>query len=200
MGAADIRQSTRDLEQRFGFQLSPRELAALPPFLALLEKWNHKINLTGRADAVLVLGDHIFEALWAARHFVSSGSSIADIGSGAGFPGLFLALATGARTVLIESQHKRAGFLREATRAMALSARVYEGRAEEYPDWNSIEIASVRALRLSPDLLAPLHHNRVDLLWFHTLETPAPAQYWRECRTLTVPGSRQRRVTLLQPV
>jgi 16S rRNA (guanine(527)-N(7))-methyltransferase RsmG len=119
--------STRTWEnfpERFRLLASQYSLPASEEFLSrcvhhleLLRKWNRKMNLVGDLSPDSVLERHYGEALWLASHLPEEATAIADIGSGAGFPGIVLAAARPTTKVyLIESREKRAVFLRESTR------------------------------------------------------------------------------------
>jgi 16S rRNA (guanine527-N7)-methyltransferase len=103
--------------------LSERQVAQLLGYLELLLKWNAKTNLTAIRDPEQIVQRHFGESL-ALAAFALEGKSIdtaADLGSGAGFPGLPLAIyAPQVRVTLIESQNKKATFLKEVVRALEL--------------------------------------------------------------------------------
>src|SRR5438270_4246011 len=97
--------------------LSPRQLQQVSDYLDLLLKWNARINLTSVRQPEEILTRHFGESFFAARHMLSDSSSspspdspiVFDLGSGAGLPGLPLAIyAPGARATLIEPQNKQA--------------------------------------------------------------------------------------------
>lgn len=188
------------LECRFGLRLSENERQRLPDYLRLLERWNARLNLTGDAAPRVVLQSHVFEALWAARRFLEHAPRLADIGSGAGFPGLFLALAQPrSRVTLIERQAKRTVFLKQAVHLLGVAVDVFEGTAADYPGWDDVEVASVRAVRLDGAVLAPLERRGIRLLWFCSRRTQAPGPPWRPLSSLPVPASERRLVQLLAP-
>lgn len=98
-------------------------------YLALLQRWNATYNLTAIRDPAQMLCRHLFDSLAIAPHVQGT---LADIGSGAGLPGIPLALARPTLHVtLVESSGKKARFLREALRVLQLdNARVAHVRAE----------------------------------------------------------------------
>jgi 16S rRNA (guanine527-N7)-methyltransferase len=95
-------------------------------YAELLLQRNAAVNLTGARDRREV-DEHIADVLSIARHVRSP---LVDVGSGGGLVGIPLAIATGARVVLIESVGKKARFLREAVAALDLDAEVVAERAE----------------------------------------------------------------------
>jgi 16S rRNA (guanine527-N7)-methyltransferase len=101
--------------------VTPEQAAELERHLALLERWNKSLNLTRIRDRAEAIERHYNESLLLARHLPSGFGSlrIADIGSGAGFPGLPIAVVRPDCSVtLIESHQRKAVFLREASRGL----------------------------------------------------------------------------------
>jgi 16S rRNA (guanine527-N7)-methyltransferase len=99
-------------------------------FAALVEKWSAKINLVSRADIPHLWERHIEDSL-ALTPFIPAGTAAAiDLGSGAGFPGLVLAIATGIPFTLIESDRRKAAFLMDAARELRAPATVLAVRIE----------------------------------------------------------------------
>src|SRR5262249_29212044 len=115
--------------------LSPRQVEQLLMYLDLLLKWNTKTNLTAIREPEQIVRRHFGESL-ALAEMVDELAGIeasADLGSGAGFPGLPLAIfCTEIKVTLIESQNKKATFLKEVVRALDLAhVSVLNQRAEE---------------------------------------------------------------------
>ena len=107
-------------------------------YLDLLLRWNARVNLTSIREPEEIVTRHFGESFFAAQYLVSHDSSnlhVIDVGSGAGFPGLPIKIwAQNIRLTLIESNHKKATFLREVIRALKLeNAEVFAGRAEAFP-------------------------------------------------------------------
>lgn len=138
-----------------GLTLSPAIFDQLGVYLDLLLRWNAKINLTAIRDPEQIVTRHLGESLFAAGVLFGSQPSgaplipdvrmrgireggavttLADLGSGAGFPGLPIKLAfPSLQVTLIESQNKKATFLKELIRALQLEGvDVYSGRAEQW--------------------------------------------------------------------
>jgi len=116
----------------FGIRLSSEQLAAFGNYLETLLFWANRLSLTGARTAGEIVRRHILDSLSVAL-YVQPGCRLADLGSGAGFPGVPLAIACPrSAAVLIESRRKRANFLRELARRCGLSnLEVLEERAEE---------------------------------------------------------------------
>ena len=97
-----------------GVPLSPLQLDQFARYLTELEKWNRRINLTGTRDPLEIVIRHLLDSLAGERVLrdLVGEAEIADLGSGAGFPGLPLKIARPPRRLtLIEPRQKRAAFL-----------------------------------------------------------------------------------------
>jgi 16S rRNA (guanine527-N7)-methyltransferase len=106
--------------------------AKFAAYLVLLQKWNSRTNLTAIRDEEGILSRHFLESILAARLLPKNVSNLLDFGSGAGFPGLPIAILRPEISVtLAESQHKKAAFLREAIRTLGMHAKVHAARAED---------------------------------------------------------------------
>jgi 16S rRNA (guanine527-N7)-methyltransferase len=131
-------------------------LPQLSTYLDLLLKWNARTNLTAIRDPEEIVRRHFGESFFAARHLpfeTTDGSTPApatllDLGSGAGFPGLPIALLrTGVQVTLAESQNKKAAFLRETVRTLNLpNVEVWAARAEAMPEERQFRIVTLRAV------------------------------------------------------
>ena len=103
-----------------GLRLSEQQLAQLTAYADLLEKWKASFNLTAVRDRAELLSRHIVESLSIAPFL--SGTYRADIGTGAGLPGIPLAITEpGVDYVLVDSNGKKTRFLLEVKRALGLS-------------------------------------------------------------------------------
>jgi len=101
-------------------------------YLALLQKWNAKTNLTAIRDEESILSRHFLESILCAAAIPAGVHTLLDFGSGAGFPGIPIALMRPEIAVtLAESQNKKAAFLREAVRTLRLNTKVHSARAEQ---------------------------------------------------------------------
>lgn len=111
--------------------LDDRQLAQLSAYLRTLLLWRRRMALISTSDPVLIAEHHIVDSLHVAP-YLAPDCRFADIGSGAGLPGIPLAIALPmSRVTLIESRRKKANFLRAACRAAELrNVSVAEERAE----------------------------------------------------------------------
>ena len=105
--------------------------AKLLAYVALLAKWNHTYNLTAVRDPAAMVPRHLLDSL-AVLPYVH-GTTLADLGSGAGLPGIPLAIARpDLRVTLVESNGKKARFLREAVRSLPLAnVQVAQARVQD---------------------------------------------------------------------
>ncbi len=119
---------------------------------ALLERWQRRINLVAAGTLADLWRRHMLDSAQLWPHVAERSGPIADLGSGAGFPGLVLA-ATGAGPVhLIESDARKAAFLREAAREMGVAVTVHAVRAEAVAPLGAATVTA-RALAPLPRLL-----------------------------------------------
>lgn len=126
--------------------LSPSLSPRLLDYLALLDRWNQAYNLTAVRDPREMLTRHLLDSL--AMHSFVDDQRLADLGTGPGLPGIPLAIAKPALQVaLVESNGKKARFLREAVRQLGLgNARVIESRAEAFDAPGAFDLITARAL------------------------------------------------------
>jgi 16S rRNA (guanine527-N7)-methyltransferase len=111
--------------------LDPETAEKFAAYLTLLQKWNTRTNLTAIRDEEGILSRHFVESILCAHKLPKNISFLLDFGSGAGFPGLPIALIRKEISVtLAESQNKKAAFLREAVRTLDLNTKVHSARAE----------------------------------------------------------------------
>lgn len=121
-------------------ELDESRLRAISTYIDLLLKWNARINLTAIREPREIVQRHFGESLFAAKYLLDQlqlqPQTTIDLGSGAGFPGVpFAMLVPEVQVTLIESQQKKATFLKELIHALGLkNVKVFGDRAENYPD------------------------------------------------------------------
>ncbi|WP_050060663.1 16S rRNA (guanine(527)-N(7))-methyltransferase RsmG [Silvibacterium bohemicum] len=126
--------------------LAPGVSAKFAQYLELLLKWNAKLNLTAIRTPEDIVRRHFLECIQCAQ-LIPPVASLLDFGSGAGFPGIPVALLRPEISVTLgESQAKKAAFLREATRSLGLSASIFDGRIEAMPPSQQFEVVTLRAV------------------------------------------------------
>jgi len=148
--------------RRLGLELAPAQFETLGTLLDELADWNTRLNLTAIREPAECVDKHLLDSLAVLPHL--RGLAVADIGSGAGFPGLPLAIADpDRRYVLIESTGKKAKFLSHAVARLNLAnVEVVPLRAESYRPTRQFDCVIARALgplaefvRVSGHLTAP---------------------------------------------
>lgn len=133
------------------------DAALAPPlltYLALLDRWNRTYNLTAIRDPMEMVTRHLLDSL-AMQPYLEQGT-LADLGTGPGLPGIPLAIARPQLQVtLVESNGKKARFMREAVRQLGLTnARVAESRAEALAEPGAYDNLTARAMDTLTGIIA----------------------------------------------
>ncbi|WP_135468314.1 16S rRNA (guanine(527)-N(7))-methyltransferase RsmG [Crenalkalicoccus roseus] len=131
--------------------------ARLREFLALLRRWNLRINLVADRDETALWRRHVLDSLQLVPLLPEGAGPIVDLGSGAGFPGLVLAMVTGRPTHLIESDRRKAAFLGEAARSLGLGVVTVHPHRIEAAAPPPAAVVTARALAPLPELLRYAH-------------------------------------------
>ncbi len=132
--------------------VSRETIEKLEIYISLLQQWNKKINLVSQQGMDQVWKRHVYDSFQLIRYLDSSIKSIADLGSGGGFPGLILALSTDIPVILIESDMRKTIFLREVLRQTKTQATVLCQRIENV-NAISVDVVTARALTSLTQLL-----------------------------------------------
>lgn len=138
-------------------ELDDAAMARLSDYVALLEKWNARINLVSQASLADVWRRHILDSTQLLGLAPADGNWL-DLGSGAGLPGLVIALIGRQGVHLVESDNRKAVFLREAARLCDTPITVHRQRIEKLAPQGAAVI-SARALAPLPRLLPLLHRH-----------------------------------------
>jgi 16S rRNA (guanine527-N7)-methyltransferase len=192
----------------FGFSPSSDQVRKMRDYLLLLRQWNQAISLTTVRDPVEIIQRHFGESLFASSLLPVENCRLADVGSGAGFPGLALKIGfPDIQLILIESNKKKCAFLAEAARKLELSG--VEVRSERFeqirPESVLANIVTARALGDFKQLLkwsARALAGRGQLvLWVgaedSTRITRNPGWTWRP--GVRIPESQRRYILIGQP-
>ena len=131
------------------FHVSRETSTKLEKYLALLLEWNPRINLVGPSTTDAALTRHIIDSAQLLDFLPQSPITLADLGSGAGLPGMVLAILSSHHVHLIESDKRKAAFLREASRVTETPVTIHNKRIEEVVELCA-DVVTARAL-------APLH-------------------------------------------
>jgi 16S rRNA (guanine(527)-N(7))-methyltransferase RsmG len=181
----------------FPVDLTNLQQLALARFLAELDAWRRRVNLTGRLPSEALV-THALESVLGAR-LVPQGAQVVDVGTGGGFPGVPLAIVRADLWVTwLEPREKRSAFLRHVARTLpAENAAVLTARAEDLPDCG-FDFATSRAVGI--ETLGAVRFLRPPgglILW--TTESKAarahPPGYQLE-RLVPIPFSRERVIAL----
>lgn len=145
-------QALADGLARLNLLLPPEVQQKLLDYVEMVQKWNKVYNLTAVRDADKILTHHLLDSLAVAPH-IQDAKTILDVGSGAGLPGIPLALALPeAHVTLLDSNHKKTAFLNQTVIQLKIgNATVVCERAEKY---QSKQLFSVVISRAFSDLPA----------------------------------------------
>lgn len=132
--------------------LSPEETEKFSRYLSLILRWNARTNLTAVRDEEGILSRHFVECIRVATALPEGVGTLLDFGSGAGLPGIPIAVCRPEIAVtLAESRGKKAAFLLEVVRVLGLTAKVHSGRAEELR--TQFHCVALRAVDKMPDAI-----------------------------------------------
>lgn len=169
-------------------------------YIALLLEWNRKISLTAVADPVEIVKFHFGESLFAASALEIRNGRLADVGSGAGFPGIPLAMAIpDVQATLIEASAKKAAFLSEVVRRLELSnVGVLRSRMENAAQIGTFDFVCARAVGKHASLMRwssvkLTHKGRLVLfLGERDAQQVLQASGWNWGSPIRIPGSSRR--------
>lgn len=201
-------QVVREL-RAYGIEADARLCGRIRDYLALLLRWNEKIALTTVGDPLDILRFHFGESLFAASVVPVEIGRLADVGSGAGFPGMPLAMLNPKlHVVLIESNAKKTAFLAEVARHLELSnVEILKARTEDIDRAGTPDLAFVtaRAVGDHGGLLSwaktHLGTGGKAVIWLGSSDAErtreAPGWTWRP--PVRIPGSSNRVVLVGSP-
>jgi len=142
--------------------LPPGTVERMLQYVALLKKWNRTYNLTAVRDERAMIGQHLLDSLAVLPHLPEQGkrTTLADVGSGAGLPGVPLALARPSwRVTLIDSSDKKTAFLRQATMELGMdNVEVHQGRVEQWQPAQRFDVVISRAFAELRTFVAACRH------------------------------------------
>jgi len=148
--------TSTDAEEWIRANVSRETLEKLERFRVMVEQWSGRVNLIGRSTRAQIWRRHIWDSLQAVHATHLSGHWV-DVGTGAGFPGLVIAIyaqerAQHLRCTLVESDRRKVSFLQAVARDLSLDVRVIRGRVEEIDPLDA-DILSARAVAALDRLL-----------------------------------------------
>ena len=186
--------------------LEPPQAERFEQYLSLLLKWNARTNLTSVREPDAIARRHFAESIFAARRVPPEVKTLLDFGSGAGLPGIPIAICRPEITVtLAESQGKKAAFLREAVRTLGLKAEVWAGRVEAMPEERVFDAVTLRAVDKMPAAIRVAVGRLVAGGWIGVFATRATEEgvravagiQWGEA--VAIPGAEQAVLVQGQP-
>jgi 16S rRNA (guanine527-N7)-methyltransferase len=193
----------------FGISPSQDQTAKIRLFILLLLKWNRSISLTTITEPAEIVGRHFGESMYASKVLPVENCRLADVGTGAGFPGLALKIACpGIHLTLVESNKKKCAFLSEAVRTLDLSdveirCERFEEIRSESVEFNAITSRAVgefnQLLRWSTNALARRWHL---VLWVGADDSTRIARTpnWTWQPAVHIPDSQRRFILIGRPV
>jgi 16S rRNA (guanine527-N7)-methyltransferase len=197
-----------DALRPYGAALKSGVADKISAYISLLLKWNNTIPLTTVTNPPEILKFHFGESIFATHEVNFDKSRLADVGSGAGFPGLPLAMVVpGLDVTLIESNAKKCAFLSEVVRELQLpNVTVFRGRMKDFPsDSGSLNLIAARALGQHTELLAwakeILAADGKVILWLGEADCREISLNpdWRWESSELIPGSERRHLLVGSP-
>ncbi len=204
-----IGEIARTLSPYVNSALPDSQLVSISRYLELLKKWNQTISLTSIEDETEVVARHFGESLFAGSLLPLERGRLADVGSGAGFPGIPLKIAfPELQVALVEPNVKKCAFLREVQVTLGLTGvEVVRSRYEDFvAKPNSFDFICSRALgdyrRLLQWSKATLKPTGYAILWLGIEDSNllARTKGWNWELPVRIPESRRRVVLAGRPV
>ena len=189
-----------DILQSYGLAQDFGVFDQIRTYIALLLKWNATIALTAITDPIEICKFHFGESIFASAAVPVREGRLADVGSGAGFPGLPLKMASPEiELTLIESNARKAAFLSEAVRSLELEGvQVFRGRMDGHTPDKPYDWIAARALGQHDNLLKWATENLAPsgkvVLWLGEDDAAAISQTpkWEWRFPIPIPGSKRR--------
>ncbi len=198
-------------EQLAPFGISPAEeqTGRIREYLRLLLAWNRSINLTSVTDPVEIIDRHFGESLYLSNLLPVENCRLADVGSGAGFPGLAVKIGfPSVELILIESNKKKCAFLSELVRSLGFSGvEVLPDRFEDIrPEELHVNVITSRAVggvkELIPWSARALADRGHIALWVGAEDSTriARSRGWNWQLPQRIPGSKARFILIGRPI
>jgi len=205
LSAVDISVALSPYVQK---SLSEAQLASIATYISLLKRWNQTIPLTSVEDETEIAARHFGESLYAATLLPIEHGRLADVGTGAGFPGLALKIVAPALQVaLVDPNVKKCAFLREAQQTLKFAG--IEVIRKKYEDFaaepHSFDFICSRALghykHLLPWAKLGLKDSGFVLLWLGIDDSNSITRItgWNWSLPAKIPESRRRVILMGQP-
>jgi 16S rRNA (guanine527-N7)-methyltransferase len=191
----------------FRIDLSADQLAKIQEYIRLLLKWNQRVSLTSIIDPLEIVSRHFGESLFVCSLLSVENCRLADLGSGAGFPGLALKIARpGLQLTMIESNRKKCTFLSEIVRSLGLKyVEILPMRFDDIRAAADFEIITARAIGGFPGILrwteTALTRRGHLILWLGGEDTTkiSSTRGWIWQPAIKIPDSQRRFVLIGRP-
>ena len=193
----------------YGVSPATEVCAAIRAYIPLLQRWNGRISLTTVTNPLDILRFHFGESMFAASAIpiLNRNGRLADVGSGAGFPGIPIKLVIPSLSVvLIEPNAKKVAFLAEAVRVLGLEdVEIYRGRFEDLASSPSFDFITARALGMHGELVTWARGALKDrgslVLWLGADDAAQVSanNHWHWRKPLSIPGSHSRAILIGSP-
>lgn len=185
--------------EAFGVQLEERQAGQVAVYIDKLLLWNQRVNLTSVTSPLDIVRRHFGESMYGAQFLAERAGTLADVGSGAGFPGLVLKLVCPAlKVTLIEPVTKKAVFLSEVARALNLDGvEIIRERTDNIRELQ-VDAVTARAVGELGGLLRWCNGVLADrgqiLLWLGAgdAEMTRAVGGWNWSKPALIPGSNRR--------
>ncbi len=165
-------------------------------YLTVLLRWNAQLNLTSIREPQEIVQRHFVECAFAAQYLSRDVSTLLDYGSGAGLPGIPIAICRPEiKVTLAESQGKKASFLREAVRSVGISCEIYDRRVEAMPPGRRFDAVTMRAVEKMELALPVAMQHTGRILALFTTERSLPSELSSEFiwqGPISLPNAEQR--------
>lgn len=200
MGVSITNRQIQDELRRYEFEPTVSFCEKTRSYIELLQRWNRHVSLTTVTSPIDILRFHFGESLFAISCTEISAGRLADVGSGAGFPGMPLAMAVPNLDVtVIESNAKKAAFLAELQRTLALeNVHVHHGRTDTLDLSQAFDSLAARAVGSYAELLGwartPLRAGGRVLLWLgaRQVQEISRSAGWHWQNAVSIPGTKAR--------
>ena len=203
MNSKSQRKEASEILQHYGVSPDEEILQKIETYTSLLLRWNERIALTSIIDRTQILRFHFGESIFAASAIHIDSGMIADVGAGAGFPGIPLKLVRPQlHLTLIESNLKKCAFLSEVVRALEIrDVEIFRNRFDLFKG-TDLQFVVSRAISHPEEVLSwsrsTLKTSGKAIFWLgadDAASMPQDLVFWKWSQPIQIPGS-ERRVLL----
>lgn len=186
---------------KYGVSASCEICETIRLYVSVLLFWNKKMSLTSITDVREIIKFHFGESMFAVSAACTKKGRLADVGTGAGFPGVPLRMISpGLEVTLIESSAKKVAFLSEICRQLDLNIEIFKGRSEDFPKSAPVfDFVTSRAVGPLKNLVAwsekHLHEGGRAIFWgtaAQDLKRMFVGPSWNWSPPIKIPDSKER--------